>query len=102
MEDELRALIWLGVVTNRSVIIANAVGDMSDKQRQSLEDNYNIKSIWPDESIPSNVRPVNYICPGGFMQHYVDNMIGEGAAPMWPGFRLVKAIPKKILLVHME
>ena len=92
VQEELRALVFLGVVLKRSVILANVIGAMKPKKKVQLKDSYNPKQVWEDEEIPEGIRPVNFVCPGGFMQHYIYDNVGNGAAPIWPGFRLAKQV----------
>jgi hypothetical protein len=83
VQDEMRALVWLGAVTGRSVIMNNIVG--APQVHKHLKDHYDPKSVWPTAVVPPGVRASHFIRPGGFMAHYMHN-----AAPMWPGFRALK------------
>jgi hypothetical protein len=44
--DEVRSLIWLGLITNRAVIIPNLFGNMKISN-QNREHHYKQQAMWP-------------------------------------------------------
>lgn len=91
VEQEMRALVWLGVATGRSIILPNLIGP--PQRKRFLEHNYKEELVWPPERVPAGVRASHYIRPGAFMKFFM-----HGAAPMWPGFRLLKVDENKLKL----
>ena len=85
--DELRALLWLGIQTGRSIIMGNIIGPPQRPEHvtDTGYDSNDPALVWPPSKIPPGVRASHYIRPGEFMKFFM-----HGVAPMWPGFRTLK------------